>query len=70
MKFGDFANSGFAIEGWKKLQIWIDDEAVIIAEGYNLERTSQYLGCEVLYVFPYIKEDGEAAICIELEEER
>ena len=66
MKLGDFLNSGFLIEGYKRLQAWVDDKPVSIAEGYRLDNIGEYLDWEVVYIFPYSKENAEAAICIEL----
>ena len=68
MKFGDFFNGGFVVEGWKRVQTWVDDKPVLLAEGYRLDNVSQYLDWGVVYIFPYIKENDEAAICIELVE--
>jgi hypothetical protein len=68
MKFGDFLNGGFVIEGWKRVQTWVDDKPVLLAEGYRLDNVSKYLDWGVAYIFPYTKENDEAAICIELVE--
>lgn len=68
MKLGDFLNNGFLIEGWKKIQSWVNDEPIWIAEGYRLDNIGEYLDWEVVYIFPYTKENEEAAICIELVE--
>ena len=66
MKLGDFLNSGFVVEGWKKLQTWVDDKPKQIAEGYRLDNVGEYLDWDVVYVFPYVKSVDGAAICIEL----
>ena len=68
MKLGDFLNSGFIIEGWKRLQTWVDDKPKLIAEGYRFENVSEYLDWEIVYIFPYAKSVDEPAICIELVE--
>lgn len=67
MKFGDFLNGDFVVEGWKRLQTWVDDKPVLLAEGYRLDDVGKYLDWEVVYIFPYTKDD-EAAVCIELVE--
>ena len=68
MKLGDFLNSGFVVEGWKRLQTWVDDDLIGIAEGYRLDNIGEYLEWEVAYIFPYTTEKEEPAICIELVE--
>ncbi len=68
MKFGDFLNGGFVVEGWKRVQTWVDDKPVLLSEGYRLDDASKYLDWEVVYIFPYTKDNDEAAICIELVE--
>ena len=55
MKLGDFLNSGFIIEGWKRLQAWVNDKPKLIAEGYRLENVGEYLDWEIVYIFPISK---------------
>lgn len=68
MKLGDFLNSGFVVEGWKRVQTWVDDKPKLIAEGYRFDNLCEYLDGDVVYVFPYAKSVDEPAICIELVE--
>lgn len=68
MKLGDFLNSGFVVEGWKRLQTWVDDKPKLIAEGYHPSGLSAYLDWNVVYIFPCVRGEGEPGICIELME--
>ena len=68
MKLGDFLNSGFIVEGWKRLQTWVDDKPKLIAEEYRFDNVGEYLDWEIVYIFPYAKSIDEPAICIELAE--
>ena len=68
MKLGDFFNSGFVVEGWKRVRTWVNDKPKLIAEGYHFNDIGKYLDWEVIYIFPYAKSVDESAICIELVE--
>jgi len=67
MKLRDFLNGNCTVEGWKKVQAWVDDDCVVFKEGYDLYDMDEYLDADVLYVFPFMRTNLEAAICIEIE---
>jgi hypothetical protein len=67
VKLRDFLSGDCTVHGWQKVQTWVDDDCVVIKEGYDLYNMDKYLDADVLYVFPFMRTNTEAAICIEVE---
>ena len=76
MTLRDILDQCVTVEGWIKVQCWKNDKPVdkpvICYEGYGLNHSAieKYLDRDIIYIFPYMVTNNEAAICIELEEER
>lgn len=67
MTLGEFLESGIIIEGCLKIQCFEPgDKLVVYYEGEDTNNLSSYEDREIVYMYPYIRDNGEAGLCIEL----
>lgn len=68
MTLRDFLKAPYALEGYRKIQCWENEDApTIYHEGYdNTGLPEKYLDREISYIFPFNTSPNEAAICIEV----
>lgn len=58
------------LEGYKRIQCWENDYPTIYYEGdeFYEVKDPEWLDREILYIFPFMVNNYEAGICIEVRE--
>lgn len=69
-----FENSGIAIQGNIRIQRWDNEiDPTIFFDGdsieFSIDKHGDIMYCEVTYMFPYMTDYNQPAMCIEISED-